>query len=284
MFENRQPDLYLPRPAVIKEIVEENSQIKTFVLAFADQQYNAAFTYQPGQFLMVSVPHCGEAPISFSSTPASPGTFHLSVRLAGTLTAAMHNLNVGDAVGIRGPYGRPFPLTLFQGRDLLFVAGGIGLAPLRSVINTCLEDEKLGVGNITILYGSRSPADIAFEEDLEHWRNQKHVTCLLTVDYSATGWDGHVGLVTDLLDNCSLARGNTIALVCGPALMIRATLAELKTRDFADEDIITTLERHMKCGVGICRHCHMDEKLVCKDGPVFSLAELKSLEISELQS
>jgi len=278
---NQHQDLYRPRPAAIREVIEENSQIKTFVLAFVDHEYNASFTYQPGQFLMVSVPHCGEAPISISSTPAHAGTIQLSVRRAGRLTAAMHDLRQGDMVGLRGPYGRPFPMASLAGRDLLFVAGGIGLAPLRSVINTCLaagHDRR-----ITILYGSRTPSDIAFQGDLTSWQQREEVSCLLTVDRAEPGWAGEVGLVTALLAHCSLEPEETKALVCGPPMMIRAVLAELAHRGLADEDIITTMERHMKCAVGICRHCHMDEKLVCKDGPVFTLEELKRMNVMELR-
>jgi NAD(P)H-flavin reductase len=274
-------DLYRPRPAEIREVIVENSQIKTFVLAFADREYNASFTYQPGQFMMVSVPHCGEAPISISSTPAKSGTIHLSVRRAGRLTAALHDMRQGDAVGLRGPYGQPFPMTDLLGRDLLFVAGGIGLAPLRSVINTCLaagHDRR-----ITILYGSRTPADIAFKGDLATWGQTAGVSCLLTVDRTEPGWAGEVGLVTGLFARCALDPDETTALVCGPPMMIRAVLAQLAERGVADGNIITTMERHMSCGVGICRHCHMDEKLVCQDGPVFTLAELKQLKVMELQ-
>jgi len=278
---NSPKDLYRPRRAEIREIIVENSQIKTFVLAFVDRAHNASFTYQPGQFMMVSAPHCGEAPISISSTPAESGTIHLSVRRAGILTAALHDMKQGDMVGLRGPYGRPFPMASLAGRDLLFVAGGIGLAPLRSVINTCLaagHDRR-----ITILYGSRTPSDIAFQGDLASWGQTAGVTCLLTVDRGEPGWEGEVGLVTTLFDRCALEPDESKALVCGPPMMIRAVLAELAERGFADGNIITTMERHMKCGVGICRHCHMDEKLVCKDGPVFTLEELKKLHVMELR-
>ncbi|MEW6520000.1 MAG: FAD/NAD(P)-binding protein [Thermodesulfobacteriota bacterium] len=277
---SQQKDLYLPRPAEIREVIEENSQIKTFVLSFIDREYHDRFSYAPGQFLMVSIPHCGEAPISVSSTPASGGAIHLSVRRAGRLTAVMHDMKRGDVVGLRGPYGRPFPMAELAGRDLLFVAGGIGLAPLRSVINTCLAAGH--AHRITILYGSRTPSDIAFKADLTNWGETANVSCLLTVDRAEPGWQGEVGLVTALLAHCRLEPDDAKALLCGPPMMIRAVLAELAERGFADEDIITTMERHMKCGVGICRHCHMDEKLVCRDGPVFTLQELKRLKVMEL--
>jgi NAD(P)H-flavin reductase len=274
-------NIYLPRPAIIKEIQVENSQIKTFVLSFVNNDYNRSFTYAPGQFMMVSVPHCGEAPISFSSSPSRPGTIQLSIRKAGTLTNAIHELEPGDVIGLRGPYGRPFPMDLLKKKDLLFVAGGIGLAPLRSVINLCL-DRGPSYGRKIILYGSRSPADIAFKDDFKSWERRDDVTCLLTVDETASGWDGPVGVVTGLLDAVDLDVKASCALVCGPPLMIRFTLAALSDMGFADDAIITTMERQMKCGVGLCQHCHMDSKLVCVDGPVFSRAELKSLKVMEL--
>lgn len=273
-------DIYLPRQAKVEQIEVENSQISTFVLAFCDRSDNDAFRYQPGQFMLVSMPHCGEAPISISSPPTRPGNIHLSVRRAGKLTTAMHRLRVGDTIGLRGPYGRPFPMEQLEGKDLLFVAGGIGLAPLRAVVNTCL-DQRDRFGALTVLYGSRTPSDIAFQSDLGLWRKQG-VDCRLTVDAAEPGWDGAVGLVTSLLDGLKPELSRSIALICGPPLMFRAVLGKLAAMDFSDEQILTTMERHMKCGVGICRHCHMDGKLVCVDGPVFSLAELRKLRIMEL--
>lgn len=273
-------DIYLPRQAKVEQIVVENSQISTFVLAFSDKQYNDAFRYQPGQFMMVSMPHCGEAPISISSTPTRSGTIHLSVRKAGKLTNGMHKLQVGDTIGLRGPYGRPFPMRQLTDRDLLFVAGGIGLAPLRAVINNCL-DQRDQFGAITVLYGSRTPSDIAFQDDLTLWQKQG-VDCRLTVDVAEKGWDGAVGLVTSLMDDLHTEPSKSTALICGPPLMFRAVLGRLTSIGFVDEHILTTMERHMKCGVGICRHCHMDGKLACVDGPVFSLAELRKLKIMEL--
>ena len=272
---------YLPQPAIIAEVIEENSQIKTFVLAFVDQELNRSFSYQPGQFMMVSVPHCGEAPISFSSTPSRPGTIHLSVRKAGKLTDAMHQLGPGAVVGLRGPFGHPFPLDKTIGRDLLFLAGGIGLAPLRSVINYCLDQDN-SYGHATILYGSRTPDDIAFKKDLDKWREHPKATCLLTVDQAQPGWDGPVGVVTTLLDAIEVTPANTVALVCGPPLMIRFVLARLSRMGLKEKNIITTLERQMKCGLGICGHCHMDGQLVCVDGPVYTMAQLLDMDVMEL--
>jgi NAD(P)H-flavin reductase len=270
-------NIYLPKAAVITEVIVENAQIKTFVTVFRDEMFNRSFTYEPGQFMMLSIPGFGEAPISISSSPTRPGLLHLSVRRAGSLTTAMHGLREGDYLGLRGPYGRPFPLDI-MGKDLLFVAGGIGLAPLRSVVNYCL-DQSGSHGRKVILYGSRVPSDIAFGGDLAAWRERPGVTCLLTVDRAEPGWSGPVGLVTTLLPQVDLDSEKSVALVCGPPVMIPPVLQHLKKMGFADENIWTTMERYMKCGVGLCGHCHMEAKMVCTDGPVFNKAELDRLEI-----
>lgn len=276
-------NIYQPFPAIILRVITENTQIKTFELAFVDPARNESFSYSPGQFMMVSVPHCGEAPISISSSPTRPGSISLSVRKTGKLTNAMHLLKKGETVALRGPYGKPFPVDSLKNRDLLFVAGGIGLAPLRSVISYCL-DKPDDYRKITLLYGSRSPDDIAFKKDLDNWQKNKGVECLLTVDAAGPGWQGPVGVVTTLFNKISADPARTSALICGPSLMIRFVLAELIRMGFKDEDILTTLERHMKCGIGICRHCQMDSTLVCLDGPVFSLAQLRHIKETELIS
>ncbi len=270
-------NIYLPNSAIIKEVIDENEQIKTFVTVFRDEMFNRSFTYEPGQFMMVSIPGLGEAPISISSTPTRPGALHLSVRKAGSLTNAMHQLQAGDYLGLRGPYGRPFPLDI-MGKDLLFVAGGIGLAPLCSVINYCL-DQSGSHGKKIILYGSRRPSDIAFQSDITAWQKHSNVTCLLTVDQEEPGWSGSVGLVTSLLHNIDLNCDKSAALVCGPPVMIPPVLQQLKKNGFTDENIWTTMERYMKCGVGMCGHCHMEGEMVCVDGPVFNKAELNSLKL-----
>jgi NAD(P)H-flavin reductase len=274
-------NIYLPHQARIIRVVAENAQIKTFELAFTDSARNQAFSYRPGQFMMVSIPHHGEAPISIASTPTRPGSLELSVRQAGHLTTAMHAMAVGDLVGLRGPYGRPFPVEACLGRDLVFVAGGIGLAPLRSLINFALDNRR-DFGAITLLYGSRSPQDIAFSEDIRVWRDEAGVECLLTVDLADPGWQGAVGLVTTLLDQIHPDSARATGICCGPSVMIRAVLAELVRLGFSDDQCLTTLERHMKCGVGVCRHCHLDSTLVCVDGPVFTLAQLRRMGAAEL--
>jgi NAD(P)H-flavin reductase len=271
-------NIYLPKSALIQDIIEENETVKTFVLAFEDALCNAAFTYEPGQFMMVSIPHCGEAPISFSSAPGNAASFCLTIRKAGKLTGVMHELQKGDVIGLRGPYGRSFPLTEFQKHNVLFVAGGIGIAPLRSVILYCLANREQ-FGKISIIYGSRHPDEICFKENIKNWQEDDQVDLHLTVDQAGDRWEGNVGLVTSLLDKVRVNPVLDKAVVCGPGIMIRFVLEQLERMGFAAENLVTTLERQMKCGVGLCGHCYMDEKLVCKEGPVFSRNELSRLEI-----
>jgi NAD(P)H-flavin reductase len=272
---------FIPRQAVIRQVIRENNQIRTFRLELKDK--TSPFTFNPGQFLMLSVPHCGEAAISISSSPTALPLIDLSIRRAGKLTTAVHAMKAGEQVGIRGPFGKPFPILDFTGRNLLIVAGGIGLAPLKGVIDYCLFQQELDqepVLDMTLLYGSRTPDDIAFGKIIEKW-GLRGVDCRLTVDEADSNWQGPVGLVTELLENCTVTK-NTTALICGPPIMIRFVIARLSAMGCADEQIITTLERHMKCGMGICGHCHLDGRMVCVDGPVFTLAQLKTMDVMEL--
>ena len=272
---------FIPSRAKICEIIHENNQISTFRLQLTNK--TIPFSFLPGQFLMLSVPHCGEAAISISSSPTALPLIDLSIRRAGKLTSAIHEMKKDDQVGIRGPFGKPFPLEKLANRDLLFVAGGIGLAPLKSVIDDCLfqsSHENDAVQSITLLYGSRTPTDIAFQNIISSWQEQG-VDCRLTVDEADSDWQGNVGLVTDLLPHCTIT-DNTTSLVCGPPVMIRFVIAMLSEMGCADEAIFTTLERHMKCGMGTCGHCHLDGKMICMDGPVFNLTQLKKMDVMEL--
>lgn len=264
-------NIYLPDQAVIRNIIRENSRVNTYDLTLVDELANHRFSFQPGQFMMISMPHLGEAPISFSSSPDSEDGFSLTIRNSGRLTAAVQKLRTGDVIGVRGPYGRAFPTDRLQGKNLLLVAGGIGLAPLRPVIEHRLSRPD-GAGSVTLFYGGRTPEELCFSRDFCHWR-QKGLDLRLTVDRAESEWDDSVGLVTSLLDGFSV-NAETMALVCGPEVMIRVVLRQLQAMGMKADNIITTLERHMKCGVGTCGHCHMEEKLVCIDGPVFTAAEL----------
>ncbi len=272
---------FIPATAVIREIIRENDTISTFRLELINKR--VPFSFRSGQFCMLSVPHCGEAAISISSAPNALPLFDLSIRNAGELTNAMHQMKAGEQVGIRGPFGTPFPMADFANSDMLFVAGGIGLAPLKSVIDHCLFQSGLeadAVANITLLYGSRSPSEVAFTTAISSWKEQG-IDCRLTVDAGDDSWHANVGLVTELLQK-ELITKNTKSLICGPPVMIRFVIARLTEMGCASHDIFTTLERHMKCGMGTCGHCHLDGKLVCVDGPVFSLEQLQTMDVMEL--
>jgi len=269
-------NVYLPRRALINNIIEENALVKTFEIVLEDEIYNTDFTYLPGQFMMLSIPHCGEAPFSFSSSPSRPSTFSLSIRKIGKLTTAVHALKAGDMVGVRGPYGQPFPMDDLAGNNLVFVAGGIGMAPLRSVIEFCVDNHD-EYGDITVLYGCKNSGEICFEQDLNGWVKSGLITTRFTVDEPCDQWNGCTGLVTALLDDISIRGTRNKALVCGPGVMIRFVVERLMIMGLQGEDIITTLERNMKCGIGICGHCHHESKLICTDGPVFYVSELTDL-------
>ena len=260
-------NIYLPQQAVVRKIIRENSLVNTYELTLLDELANHRFSWQPGQFMMISMPHLGEAPISFSSAPRESGGFALTIRNSGRLTAAVHTLRVGDMIGVRGPYGNGFPLERLDGKNLFIIGGGIGLAPLRPVITHCLKNREQ-YGRLHLLYGSRTPDDQCFSHEFGRWREQG-MECLFTVDRGDEEWSGRVGLVTELLDEVSIDPDD-MALVCGPGIMIRFVIQRLRAAGMPPEHILTTLERHMKCGVGICGHCHSGDKLVCMDGPVFT--------------
>ncbi len=266
-------DIFRPIGAKIKDITIENPAINTYSINILSKSNAEDFSFAPGQFVMLSIPHMGEAPISISSSPTIKGRIDLSVRKAGALTSALHNMKAGDYVAIRGPYGRPFPMDKIEGKELIFIAGGIGLAPLKSVIDYCIE--KGSYQKMTILYGSKSPQEIAFKKAIDKWRQEMAIDIRLTVDAADRGWKGNVGLVTALLDNINIEEG-TICLLCGPPVMIDITSELLLSKGVAPENIITTLERNMQCGIGLCGHCFMEDgRLVCRHGPVFTLKELK---------
>ena len=265
-------NIYLPEQARVREIIRENPLVNTYHLDLVDELSNCRFSFQPGQFMMISMPHRGEAPISFSSSPDWERGFGLTIRRAGRLTAAVHQLRPGDLIGVRGPYGTPFPMDRIRGKNVLVIGGGIGMAPLRPVIEDLLSAAQ---GQLTILYGARTPDDFCFHDDFDRWQ-QAGANLKLTVDRAEDDWSGPVGLVTALLDDCPVRAGD-LALVCGPEVMIRAVILCLLERGLAAEDIITTMERQMKCGVGICGHCHRENHLVCLDGPVFTADQIPEL-------
>lgn len=273
MFNNQ---LYIPRAVIMDDVKDLTYDTQLYRLRFKSGGEGAVENdYQPGQFVEVSVLGAGEAPISICSSPTQEGYIELCVRKAGLVTGALANLKKGDELGIRGPYGNFFPVDELRGQALVFVAGGIGLAPLRSVIKYVM-DNRNDYGEVVILYGARTKEDIVFADELEQWRGRQNVKVFTTIDRAQPGWSGHVGVVTTLFDKIR-GLSNYKALVCGPPIMIHFAVKGLLDAGWASEDIITTLERYMKCGVGKCGHCYIADKYVCTDGPVFTYAQIEAL-------
>ena len=234
--------------------------------------------HQPGQFVQVSLLGIGEAPISVSSSPLAKGTFELVVRDVGNLTSALHTLKAGDRIGIRGPFGKGFDVEQFLGKDVIFVAGGIGLPPLRSVINTMIHPGRRGdFGRVIVLYGTRSPAEFIFNEERASWEKSRSLEYHVTVDRAAPEWKGHVGVITTLIPDLKLDVPNTVAAICGPPVMYKFAILALRSKGLRDEQIYVSLERKMKCGVGKCGHCQINNVYVCQEGPVFNYGKIKDL-------
>jgi len=265
--------IYLPKVARLAQ-VETLTRFERFMrVEFED---GSELGHVPGQFVQVSVLGVGEAPLTIASSPTRKGYFDMCVRRVGKVTEALHRLQKGDAIGIRGPFGRGFPTTEVEGKDILFVAGGIGLVPLRAIIQYVL-DNRDKYGRVIILYGTRTPEDRLFLDELKEWKERDDVEFLDTVDRSAPGWDGNVGVITTLFPKIELEPKKTVAMVVGPPVMYKFVMLALSDKEVPDENIYVSLERHMKCGVGKCGHCQINDVLVCRDGPTLSYAEIKEL-------
>ena len=273
-------NVYLPHIAVIEKVIEETPGVRTFHFNFKDEKLREEFTFDSGQFGEYSVFGVGEAPFCISSSPTRRTHLEFTVQRVGKVTNALHRLGVGAEIGFRGPYGNSFPLGLLQGKNLVFVGGGIGLAPLRSLIWNVI-DNRDKYGKIDIIYGARSPADLCFSYDLDAWEKDTTLNIITTIDRPFEGWAGRVGLVPVVLEEAAPSAGNTVAIVCGPPIMIRFTFPVLEKLGFTPEQMITTLEKRMKCGIGKCGRCNIGNLYVCRDGPVFSYAQIKSFISSE---
>jgi NAD(P)H-flavin reductase len=243
--------------------------IKLFQIELNGQR----FDYQPGQFAFVSAFGVGEAPFGLASTSARTPLLEFAINRIGTVTTALHRLEPGAVVGVRGPLGNSFPLDEMKGKDLLVLGGGIGGAPLRPVIHSVL-DNRADFGHLTILWAARKPSLLVFTDEYDAWRSAPNTDLHLTVDEGDATWTGDVGLITELLEEVAPSPENTVTVVCGPPIMIKFVVLGLKKLGFADEQMIMTLEAKMKCGIGKCGRCNMGEKFVCLDGPVFSYAEV----------
>lgn len=269
-------NIYLPQMAEIKEISDETIDTKSFMLSFVDKEFKSKWLHKPGQFVEVSLFGAGESPIGIASSPSQKGFIRITVRAVGRVTKALHQKKVGDIIGIRGPLGNGFPFEEVQNKDILFIGGGIGLPPLRSLLDYML-DERKKFKRIILLYGARTPGDLVYKDNLKEWEKREDLEFLLTVDVGDDKWKGNVGVVTTLFEKIKLKPKETFTFTCGPPIMIKFVIQDLLKMGFAEENIISTLERYMKCGVGKCGHCAIGYKYVCLDGPVFSYKEIMNL-------
>ena len=270
--------IYQPSIAVCDEIRDEIQDVKTFFWHFEDPTKEKAFrTFMPGQFAMVSLFGAGEIAISLPPSPTEDNLF-FTTRRVGSATTVMHKLKAGDRFAVRGPYGNGFPMKQYEGRNLIIVAGGIGLIPLRSIILYALHNRSK-YGKIQVFYGARTSKDLLYTENLKQWQADKGFECYLTVDRAEDGWKENVGVVGSLfkMPGVEMPVDNTTVFVCGPPIMFRFVLADLQKMGFQDQNMVSTLERYMKCGVGKCGHCCIGVAYVCTDGPVFTLEQIRKL-------
>lgn len=265
----------IPKIGVVTEVRVDTPDVKTFRVEAPEG--GKVFEHMPGQCAMLSIPGVGEAMFSITSSPTNREFMEFSIKKCGCLTEWLHQMDVGQQITVRGPYGKPFPVEEdLKGKNLLFIAGGIGLAPLRSVINYCRHYRE-NYGTIDIIYGSRSKEDLVdYEEIQEEWCREAGISVHLTIDREQENWDGHVGFVPNYVKEVNPDLSKTV-LMCGPPIMIKFTLQALEELGFKKEQVYTTMELRMKCGVGKCGRCNIGDKYVCKDGPVFRFDELDVL-------
>ncbi|QDT28553.1 FAD/NAD(P)-binding protein [Gimesia panareensis] len=263
-----QPNAWVSQTAVIREIRPEVSGVTTYQLALTDPTAAESYRFRPGQFNMLYVPGAGESAISMSGDPDSLETLTHTIREAGNVTRRIADMRVGDTLGLRGPFGTSWPVEQCAGKDVILVAGGIGLPPLRPVIYHMLS-EREKYGQITLLYGARTPEMLLYTDEFQRWREQG-LDVRVTVDRSAPGWQGNVGVVPQLLERLQkFDPANTVMMICGPDIMMRFTARGALQRGMTTEQIWVSTERNMQCAVGLCGHCQLGPEFICKDGPVF---------------
>jgi sulfhydrogenase subunit gamma (sulfur reductase) len=258
---------YMARIVRIHAMVPDHH---VFTLRFVDEERARLFAHRPGQFVMLSVPGAGEAPISISSSPTRPHVLELCVRRTGRVTNALYRMRANELVGVRGPYGNGYPVEQMHGSDLLIAAGGLGMAPLRSLLWYAL-DHRDRFGEVTLLYGTRSPDQVLYRDELSSLVQRSDMRCLLTVDADPTGaWPWHVGFLPALFDHVLIDAAHTYAAVCGPPVVYKYVLDRLLRLGFSKDRILMSLERRMKCGVGKCGHCSVGYRYTCMNGPIFT--------------
>ncbi len=270
------PNPYLPHVATVIEVIKETHNIMTFRVVIDDEEARKRFVHFAGQVGQLSLFGAGESTFVINSPPSNKDYLQFSVMRTGEVTEALHKLSAGDKVGVRGPLGNCFPREEWKGKDVFFIGGGIGMAPIRTIMLDVLE-HKADYGKVSLLYGARSPQDMAFSYELEEWMNNKDLDCHLTIDNPSEGWAHKVGLIPHVLTDINPDPKKTVAVLCGPPIMIKFTVEALLKMNFPHENIITTLEKRMKCGIGICGRCNLGSGYVCVDGPVYSWAQLKEL-------
>jgi len=271
-------NIYKPEIVTIEEIIDETIDTKTFRLKFKDPEVAKNFSFKAGQFGEYTAFGAGESTFCIASSPTRPDYIECSFKTAGKVTGELRELNVGDEMGFRGPYGNTFPLDEWKGKSIVFIAGGIGLAPVRCVIWNVL-DTRENFKDVTIVYGARSVGDLCYKRELEEWAARADVKLVTTVDPGGEtpDWKGSVGFVPTIVGETAPSADNAVAVICGPPIMIKFTLPVLEKLGFSDEVVYTTLENRMKCGFGKCGRCNIGHVYVCKDGPVFTAAQIKEL-------
>lgn len=274
------PNPYLPLPMRIERVRVEtdDNMLKTFELSFVRSEDAADFYFRPGQFCEISVFGKGEAPFGIASSPTEAGPLKFTVNKAGVLTTALHNMGEGEIVGLRGPLGNGYPLEKFEGHSVVIIGGGFAFTTLRSLTQYILDPlHRPRFQDVTIIYGARQPGLLLYKEDLASWEQRQDVKVYLTIDQAVPGWTKLVGFVPDVVQSVAPSSKDAYAVVCGPPIMIRFTLPKLTALGFPPERIYSSLERRMKCGIGKCGRCNIGPYYVCKDGPVFSYAQLEGL-------
>jgi NAD(P)H-flavin reductase len=264
-------DPMTPRVARVRRRWRDGPQVWTLEI-----ENSGGTAFAPGQFNMLTVFGVGEVPISLSGDPAEPGRLIHTIRAVGPVSTALARLGAGDQLGLRGPFGTPWPMEQVAGRDVVVVAGGLGLAPLRPALYRLLAARER-YGRIVLLYGTRSPMDILFRNQIETWRRRLDIDIEVTVDHASQDWRGHVGVITTLIPRATFDPMHTAALVCGPEVMMRFAVAALRDTGIGDDMIYLSMERNMKCAVGFCGHCQFGPVFVCRDGPVFRHDRVRAL-------